>query len=134
MSKQQEKELFFFLLNKQSYFDLIFAEFKINFSKELSVDNLIKLENEIIKRKRLINEEIKIAFSFLVGEIIIKELNGNWAICSVKKDPSYNLPIILNWGKSGEDNMRLSPVEWIELFISEKIRLGTISAMILQNK
>ena len=69
---------------------------------------------------------------YVIGEVIIKELGGNWKVDNLKRDLAYGFPVILNWGKDGKGHMRLCPIEWILSYKYDRLRLGTFS--ILQDK
>jgi hypothetical protein len=135
LTKKQDFFLIEFLQKKNEYLEIIKKKYHIDFFEDFSLRQLENLEKILLENKHTIDNDVLYALCFIVGEIIIQELGGNWTIDTLKKDPAYNLPIILNWGHDGRDHPRLCPIEWIELFIENKLRLdGTFSKMILQNK
>lgn len=135
MSKKQEESLQYFLNNESNHLKILHNKYGVDFTSGITTTTLIELENILINKRETINDDDTIkALCFIIGETIINELGGNWVTCSVKRDPSYELPIIINWGRDNFDHVRLSPIEWIELFIEKDLRLGVFSKMILQNK
>jgi len=121
----EKKELYIAYLNKT-------LGYKI--SNDISISDLEALEITLKNKKDLITDEIMFALCYLIGEVIIKELGGNWEIGKLKKDWAYGFPIILNWGRDGKDHMRLCPIEWIFSYKHNRLRLETFSKMILQDK
>ena len=122
-----------FLGEKRKYIQLLNSKLNCNI-KNITIKTLEQIEIILEDKRELINDEIMFALCYIVGEIIIQELGGNWDIGKFKKDLAYGFPIILNWGNDGIDHMRLSPIEWVYSYKNDNLRLGTISKMILQNK
>jgi hypothetical protein len=134
LTKKQEHFLIEFLKNKNEYIRIIKEIYDVDFSKDFSLKQLEDLEKILIEKRDTINRDSLYPLCFIIGEIIIQELGGNWTIGTIKKDSAYNLPIILNWGNDGRDHIRLSPIEWIEFFIKNTLRLEVFSKMIMQFK
>jgi hypothetical protein len=123
-----------FIENKKSYIDFIYEIFNYHINTIASINNLKNLESEMKNKKSLITNSVMLALCYVIGEVILKELGGNWEIGKLKKDWAYGFPIILNWGRDGKDHMRLCPIEWIFAYKYDELRLGTFSKMILQFK
>jgi len=134
LNKKQELFLIEFIQNRNEFIEIIKEKYHIDFSKDFSLKQLENLEKVLVNKRQTINNDMLNPLCFVIGEVIIKELGGNWTIGTVKKDSAYNLPIILNWGNDGKDHIRLCPIEWIELFLENSLRLEVFSKMILQFK
>lgn len=124
LNKEQQRKLDFFFKNKDELlleFSKIVGIGKLNYS----IKELISFENKV---KELLNEEkTAVLYNIYIGEVILKNIKGEWSIGKFKKDPAFNQLIILKEDKS---KMRLCPiVDWFGLLKRGELEEG-ISGMV----
>ncbi|QAR30364.1 hypothetical protein EQP59_02835 [Ornithobacterium rhinotracheale] len=126
MGRVEDKMLKEFLDNKENLL--------LEFSKIVNVKNLkytIKelrsIENNMMRL--LCDEKISELYNIYIGEVLLKNIKGEWSIGKFKKDLAYHKPIIL---KEDKNKMRLCPIaDWFELLKMGKLKDG-ISGMVLR--
>jgi hypothetical protein len=92
-----------------------------------TVDKVENLYREILSNKSRIEislEEFELLVYAYIGEAVKHYVNGNWILCSTKKDDAFETPIIVNWANNPK-NISISPFVWCEL-----IKLGKMDIKI----
>ena len=126
MGKIEDKILIEFLDNKENLlyeFSTIINVKNLNYT----IEELKSIENSLIE---LLNtEKVSELYNIYIGEILLRNIKGEWSIGKFKKDPAYHKPIIL---KEDKNKMRLCPMtDWFGLLKNGRLKEG-ISGMVLK--